>query len=63
MPEFTPEDVQKAVLAKYCPQSNALFRARIAQELLGTTVLEAANTEEKQAFRLGTVQDRVRAEK
>lgn len=58
MPEFTPEDVQKAVLAKYCPQSNALFRARIAQELLGTTVLEAANTEEKQAFLLNDVLDK-----
>ncbi|MBO5436608.1 MAG: hypothetical protein J6A23_03010 [Thermoguttaceae bacterium] len=58
MPEFTPEDVQKAVLAKYCPQSNAIFRARIARELLGNTVLEAANTEEKQAFLLNDVMDK-----
>jgi len=52
---FTHLDVQKLVLNKYCPVSSALFRAQIARELLGDEVLQAADTQAKQAFLLEKV--------
>ncbi len=57
MPEFTPQDVQSGVLKNFCPSSTPLFRARIARELVGNEVLEAANTQEKQEFLLHDVLD------
>ncbi|MDO4628889.1 MAG: hypothetical protein Q4C70_06865 [Planctomycetia bacterium] len=57
MPEFSPQDVQESVLKNFCPSSTPLFRARIARELVGNEVLEAANTQEKQEFLLHDVLD------
>lgn len=47
---FTPADVQKAVLNKFCPASSPLFRARAARALAGSEVMAAADTPAKQAF-------------
>lgn len=55
MPQFTPLDVQKQVLAKFCPFSSANFRARIASEITSQEVLAAADTEAEQTFLLNEV--------
>jgi len=55
IPLFTPLDVQKLVLSKFCPFSSVMFRARIAQEITSQEVLAAADTEAKQAFLLNEV--------
>lgn len=55
MPKFTPQDVQKQVLAKYCPFSSANFRARIAEEIMSQEVMAAADTEAEQTFLLNEV--------
>ena len=56
MAKFTPQEVQKQILAKYCPFSSANFRARIAAEITGQEVMAA--TEEEQAFLLNEVLDK-----
>ncbi|MBR0190895.1 MAG: hypothetical protein IJQ31_02380 [Thermoguttaceae bacterium] len=53
--KFTPQEVQKQVLAKYCPFSSANFRARIAEEITSQEVMSAADTETEQAFLLNEV--------
>lgn len=55
MTSFTHLDVQKLTLTKYCPASSAIFRAQIARKLLGDEVLQAADTQTKQAFLLEEV--------
>ncbi len=48
--EFTPVVVQNSVLKNFCPSSTPIFRARITRKLVGSDVMEAANTQEKVKF-------------